>query len=171
MHSEKALDNRTRKMVYNYISKHPGVSFGSIMNVLDLTEGTLRYHLGYLERENKILSNLKGKHKCYYSNQRGKSYLKPNFEFDTNDVANNSCVKIDDNHFINCYQRNSSIGYSVVLEVNTTTWAITTKTNYYEFDTQFDRYNSCVQIDTNHYINCYEGNDNDGFSLVLEVQT
>jgi predicted transcriptional regulator len=87
MHSEKALNNRTRKMVYNYISKHPGVSFGSIMDVLDLTESTLRYHLNYLERENKILSNFRGKHRSYYSNQRVKSYFKPNLEFDTNTLT------------------------------------------------------------------------------------
>ena len=70
MFSEKALTNRTRKMVYSYISRHPGVSFGTIMGVLDLTEGTLRYHLNYLERGDKILSESKGKHRYYYHSDR-----------------------------------------------------------------------------------------------------
>jgi predicted transcriptional regulator len=48
---------------------HPGVSFGTIRSVLELTEGTLRYHLNYLERCKKILSRSKGKHRCYYSNE------------------------------------------------------------------------------------------------------
>ena len=74
-------------MVYSYISRHPGVSFGTIMGVLDLTEGTLRYHLNYLERGDKILSRSKGKHRCYYTTQRTRSDLKPILEFDTNTLT------------------------------------------------------------------------------------
>jgi predicted transcriptional regulator len=82
MSLENVLGHKTRRVVYNYISKHPGVSFGTIMGILDLTEGTLRYHLNYLERGKKILSKSEGKHRCYYSNCKVKSSLKPILEFD-----------------------------------------------------------------------------------------
>ena len=87
MQSETTLDNKTRKMVYNYISRHPGVTFSTIMGVLELTEGTLRYHLNYLERCRKILSTSKGKHRCYYSKDRTKSDLKPFTGFDFNTLT------------------------------------------------------------------------------------
>ena len=42
MYSDKGeLDNKTRKVIYNYISDHPGVSFGNIKKVLDLKKSTL----------------------------------------------------------------------------------------------------------------------------------
>ncbi len=85
MSFENVLGHKTRRVVYNYISKHPGVSFGTIMGVLDLTEGTLRYHLNYLERGKKIQSKSKGKYRCYYSNRKVKSSLKqiPGFDLHT----------------------------------------------------------------------------------------
>ncbi|WP_455392450.1 hypothetical protein [[Eubacterium] cellulosolvens] len=85
MHAENPLEHKTRRMVYNYISMHPGVSFTTIMGVLGLTEGTLRYHLNYLERGKKILSKAKGKYRCYYSNERKKADIKPfpSFDFQT----------------------------------------------------------------------------------------
>lgn len=62
-------ENRTRKMIFNHISTHPGVSFSIIKKVFDLTESTLRYHLNYLESHKEIKSNIVGKNKCYYLNQ------------------------------------------------------------------------------------------------------
>ena len=94
------------------------------------------------------------------------------FEFDTEDCLYNSCVQVDTNHFINCYQRAGANGNAIVLEVNTTTWAITTASNLFVFDTQTTgRYQSCIKIDTNHFLNCYEGVDEDGYAVVLEVNT
>ena len=66
MEPESVMKHKTRKMVYNYISAHPGAAFGTIQSVFDLTVGTLRYHLGYLEKHRLLTSRLNGGHKCYY---------------------------------------------------------------------------------------------------------
>ncbi len=67
MSSDSSLDHETRRLVFNYISKHPGVSFGDIRGLFDLTESTLRYHLKYLERARRIRSKTNGGRRSYYS--------------------------------------------------------------------------------------------------------
>lgn len=62
-------DNRTRKMIYNYIKSYPGVSFGKIKDFFELNESTLKYHLVYLERTKDITSRREGRRRCYFSSQ------------------------------------------------------------------------------------------------------
>ena len=64
--SDDILEHQTRKKIYNHILAYPGVSFNIIKNIFDLTEGTLRYHLKYLESKNEISSSKTGKNRCYY---------------------------------------------------------------------------------------------------------
>lgn len=64
--SRKPLDHETRKMIYNIIVARPGVTYIFIKRTLDLAHGTLRYHLNFLERNNKIKSKLEHRNKCYY---------------------------------------------------------------------------------------------------------
>jgi len=68
---EDVLDHRTRRMVYNYISSHPGVSFQKIRHVLDLNSSTLRYHIQYLKRSGKIVLEMEGGKKFYYPRGTG----------------------------------------------------------------------------------------------------
>ena len=63
---EVALENQIRKMIYNHIIEYPGVSFSKLKRVHDLNEGTLRYHLNYLERAEKISSRLEAGKLHYY---------------------------------------------------------------------------------------------------------
>jgi predicted transcriptional regulator len=64
---EEALEHKTRKQIYNYISTHPGVSFGVIRRFFDINESTLKYHLHYLEKNQRITSERTGRQRCYYS--------------------------------------------------------------------------------------------------------
>ncbi len=70
MSDDKALEHQTRKMVYNYVSRHPGATITTMQQVFDLAEGTLRYHLHYLERHRILRSQTQGKFRCYYTSQR-----------------------------------------------------------------------------------------------------
>ena len=91
--------------------------------------------------------------------------------FDT-DVGNyNSCYQIDANHFINFWQGAAGDGFTQVFTVNTTTWAVTTAAARLEFDTQDNLWNKCIKIDTNHFVNVWQGPAGDGFVQVFTVNT
>jgi predicted transcriptional regulator len=53
-------------MIYNHITEYPGVSFSTLKRFHDLNDGTLRYHLNYLERAEKITSKLEAGKLHYY---------------------------------------------------------------------------------------------------------
>lgn len=75
-------------MIYNHIIAHPGVSFNILKTVFNLKDGTLRYHLDYLKRADKINFGLtKGKRK-YYPNSGSTKFLKiENDIFETNNLT------------------------------------------------------------------------------------
>lgn len=64
-----------------------------------------------------------------------------------------------------------SDGFATVFAVNTTTWAVTTASTPLEFDTVLGQYHSVLAIDTNHFINFWEGNGSDGFAQTFTVNT
>lgn len=66
MRGERNKDNRTREMVLNYVQSHPGSSVPEMMRVLQVPEGTLRYHLDYLARKDRLNSGIRGSKRCYY---------------------------------------------------------------------------------------------------------
>ena len=53
-------------MIYNHINEYPGVSFSTLKKVHDLNDSTLRYHLQYLERGQKVSSNIQNGQLHYY---------------------------------------------------------------------------------------------------------
>jgi predicted transcriptional regulator len=57
--NEIALENQIRKMIYKHITEYPGVSFSTLKKFYELNDSTLRYHLKYLERAEKITSQIK----------------------------------------------------------------------------------------------------------------
>ncbi len=60
------LENKLRRMLYNHIISYPGVSFNTMKNIFELTDSGLRYHLHYLEKNEKISSGLERGIRCYY---------------------------------------------------------------------------------------------------------
>lgn len=60
------LENKIRKMVFNLIVEYPGVSFNKLKNIFEISDSNLRYHLNYLEKNDKISSALEHGIKCYY---------------------------------------------------------------------------------------------------------
>lgn len=63
---DSVFDHETRKMIYNHILNYPGVSFNVLRNIFNLSDGTLRYHLKYLEKGERILSDIENGKKCFY---------------------------------------------------------------------------------------------------------
>ncbi len=64
--SESVLENETRRLIYNHIIKNPGVSFIVLKTIFNLNESTLRYHLDYLEKNNKISLGFESGKRNYY---------------------------------------------------------------------------------------------------------
>lgn len=93
--------------------------------------------------------------------------------YETQSANGNSCYMVDENHFINFYAIGAGHDASVeVFEVNTTTWAVTTKYARLNYDSANNYTNSALQVDTNHFINFWRGSsDNNGFVQVFEVNT
>ena len=60
------LQHETRRMIYSHIIAHPGVSFNVLKEVFGLASGTLRYHLDYLKRAEKISFDPERGRRNYY---------------------------------------------------------------------------------------------------------
>ncbi len=60
------FDHDTRKMVYSHILTYPGVSYITLKNIYNLSAGTLRYHLEYLTKAERIHVNIENGKRCYY---------------------------------------------------------------------------------------------------------
>ncbi len=54
-HRKSKFDLRSK--IVKYIQIHPGTSFKTIKTIFDMTDSTLRYHLGYLEKNGRIRSD------------------------------------------------------------------------------------------------------------------
>ncbi|MGA1820215.1 MAG: hypothetical protein ACMUHU_04310 [Thermoplasmatota archaeon] len=63
-------DNETRRSIYKHIINYPGVPFTVLKEIFGIPEGTLRYHLRYLERKKQVRSRLENGRRCYYSAER-----------------------------------------------------------------------------------------------------
>jgi predicted transcriptional regulator len=75
-----ALEHKTRKLIHNYILNHPGASVGEIKKVFELNLSTLKYHLIYLEKADKVDSERIGRRRCYYCKHKRKSLDDPFLE-------------------------------------------------------------------------------------------
>ena len=93
------------------------------------------------------------------------------FEFVTDTAAWPSSIQIDDTHYLVTYEGPDNDGWSTVLEVNTSTWAVTTSSAAFEFDKSNGGEPSLSQVDDNHYLVVYSGGIERGWSTVLEVNT
>ena len=63
---ESVFDHETRKMLYHHVLTYPGVSFNILKNIFNLSEGTLRYHMDYLEKGKRIISDIENGQRCFY---------------------------------------------------------------------------------------------------------
>jgi len=65
-----ALEHKLRRSIFAYVTENPGVTYGRIKRMFSLTDSTLRYHLGYLSKHEKVACKLENGKKCYYPEER-----------------------------------------------------------------------------------------------------
>ena len=63
------LEIKSRRDIYQYISKYPGVHMSEISHKLNISRSALRYHLRYLKKYNLIIYKTDRKFKRYYTSQ------------------------------------------------------------------------------------------------------
>jgi len=92
------------------------------------------------------------------------------FEYDTTRGATPALSQIDATHFLCAYSGDGSDGWAVVLTVDTGTWNITMETPF-EYDTDQADTPALAKIDADHYLCAYSDKFNDGWAVVLTVNT
>jgi prepilin-type N-terminal cleavage/methylation domain-containing protein len=90
------------------------------------------------------------------------------FEFDMLDGRTPALCQIDSTHYLCAYEGKDGDGWAVVLEVNPNTWNVTKKMPF-EFDPLDGKTPALAKIDGTHYLCAYEGKDEDGWAVVLDV--
>ena len=65
MRAETSMKKSVRDEILDHISDYPGITFASIKRAFRMNEGTLRYHLDHLVKEEKIKQTEKGERKYY----------------------------------------------------------------------------------------------------------
>ncbi len=89
--------------------------------------------------------------------------------FDATQAFYNSCIKVDATHFMNIWSGAGSDGFVQIFQVAAGTYAVTALGSALEFDAADDAYNTCAQIDANHFIVFYTGTSSIGIADVFEV--
>jgi len=103
------------------------------------------------------------------NNQAGITKGTP-FEYDISLGENPAVVQIDSTHFLCAYSGPGNDGLAVVLTVDTGTWDISRHTAH-EFDSTNGQTPVLSQIDSTHYLCVYSGPGDDGWAVVLTVNT
>ena len=106
VNSEIVLEHDTRRMIYNHINTNPGVSFNILKTIFELNDSTLRYHLNYLERNEKISFGLERGKRYYYPHVDNRVVHNNGEDFDTLKTHNLSEVQ---EHIIRTIKRNPGI--------------------------------------------------------------
>jgi len=92
------------------------------------------------------------------------------FLFDNKACGGPDLAQIDATNYLCVYQGDKGDGYAVILRVNPVTWAVTDVVKY-EFDTADCSGPVLSQIDSDDYLCVYSGAGDDGWAVILTVDT
>jgi len=109
-------------------------------------------------------------HTNYQDGQNLRISKKTPFEFDTVSGQAPALCQIDNEHYLCAYGGPGANGWAVVLTVDTTNWTIT-KGAPFEFDSSKGLEPALVALDDTHYLCAYSGYGDDGWAVVLTVNT
>lgn len=65
--TDPELDLESRRAIYQHIVANPGVHFRGLLDALDYAQGTVQYHLRWLEKQGLLEVSDDGKFTRYYS--------------------------------------------------------------------------------------------------------
>ena len=103
------------------------------------------------------------------NNQAGITKGTP-FEHDVQKGQTPALSQIDSTHYLCTYAGNLDDGWAVVLTVNTDTWDISSEMPF-KYDATNGQTPALSQIDSTHYLCAYSGPGDDGWAVVLTVNT
>ncbi len=66
MSGDLSLSHITRRRLCEYIAENPGISFNILRSAFKINEGTLRYHLEYLVKRERLRAEKVRNRRCYY---------------------------------------------------------------------------------------------------------
>jgi type II secretory pathway pseudopilin PulG len=92
------------------------------------------------------------------------------FQFDSVKCKTPTLSKIDDEHYLCVYAGDGDDGWAKVLTVDNSTWDITVETAL-EFDTIKAKTASLAKVDDEHFLCAYSGDGDDGWAVVLTVDS
>lgn len=64
------LELETRRIIYNYILKHPGLHLRALVRELRSPKTTMNYHLNYLEKHEMVVGKTEKGYRRYYISQK-----------------------------------------------------------------------------------------------------
>jgi predicted transcriptional regulator len=76
MKQDEILDLENRKIIYDYINKYPGIHLSGLFKNLNMSRGTIRYHLKYLEQRELIIIKKENGYNRYYSKNESSAKFK-----------------------------------------------------------------------------------------------
>jgi len=66
MQKKGKSDLETRDIIYYFIYKHPGLHLREIFRKLNLSEGTIRYHIKYLTKSKLVTKKIEDRYTRFY---------------------------------------------------------------------------------------------------------
>jgi len=64
------LELETRRRIYNFILNNPGLHFRELQRKLNISEGTLKYHLKFLKKRDLITTNKTGRYINFFIKEK-----------------------------------------------------------------------------------------------------
>lgn len=89
--------------------------------------------------------------------------------FEATNISWNSCGQVDTTRFINFYTDVANHGKAIVVAVNLGTYAVTTFIAAITFDSSSNAFNSCVKVDSTHFLNFWRGSAGAGLARVFSI--
>jgi type II secretory pathway pseudopilin PulG len=141
------------------------------------------YEFNHAKTKSPVVLNISGNHYlCAYTGDGDDGWAvvlvvdmdtwkitdRKHLEFDDIKGKSPALSKIDDEYYLCTYSGDGDAGWAKVLNVNMSNWHVTTETSL-NYETGKAKDSALTKIDDNHYLCAYNGDDDDAWAVVLNV--